>query len=72
LSLSSLLQDEIKRTYLIKEAIALGKLETRRGLNQEIGMKRFSGTRWGSHFATMVNLENLFSTLVHTLQILKG
>ncbi|CAN1156090.1 Zinc finger MYM-type protein 1 [Linum perenne] len=67
-------QDIIKETQAnkIAEAIALGELETRRGLNQEIGMKRPSNTRWGSHFGTLVNLENLFSTLVHTLQNLEG
>ncbi|CAN1158047.1 Zinc finger MYM-type protein 1 [Linum perenne] len=52
----------------IAEAIALGGLKTGCGLNQEIGMKRPSDTRWGSHFGTLVNLENLFSTLVNTLQ----
>ncbi|CAN1185011.1 Zinc finger MYM-type protein 1, partial [Linum perenne] len=67
-------QDIIRQTQAnkIEEAIALGELETGRGLNQEIGMKRPSDTRWGSHFATLVNLENLFSTLVHTLQNLEG
>ncbi|CAN1158048.1 Zinc finger MYM-type protein 1 [Linum perenne] len=56
----------------IAEAIALGGLKTGCGLNQEIGMKRPSDTRWGSHFGTLVNLENLFSTLVNTLQNLEG
>ncbi|CAN1288818.1 Zinc finger MYM-type protein 1 [Linum perenne] len=39
-------QDIIKETQAnkIAEAIALGELETRRGLNQEIGMKRPSNT----------------------------
>ncbi|CAN1158049.1 Zinc finger MYM-type protein 1 [Linum perenne] len=55
----------------IAEAIALGGLKTGCGLNQEIGMKRPSDTRWGSHFGTLVNLENLFSTLVNTLQNLE-
>ncbi|CAN1830389.1 Zinc finger MYM-type protein 1 [Linum perenne] len=67
-------QDIIRETQAnkIAEAIALGELETGRGLNQEIGMKRPSDTRWGSHFGTLVNLENLFSTLVHTFQNLEG
>ncbi|CAN1750400.1 Zinc finger MYM-type protein 1 [Linum perenne] len=71
---SCIRQDIIRETQAnkIAEAIALGGLETGRGLNQEIGMKRPSDTRWGSHFGTLVNLENLFSTLVHTLQNLEG
>ena len=67
-------QDIVRETEAnkIEEAIALGELETGRGLNQEIGMKRPSDTRWGSHFGTLVNLETLFSTLVHMLQNLEG
>ncbi|CAN1165159.1 Zinc finger MYM-type protein 1 [Linum perenne] len=57
-------QDIIRQTQANKdaEAIALGELETGSGSNQEIGMKRPSDTRWGSHFAT----------LIHTLQNLEG
>ncbi|CAN1169885.1 Zinc finger MYM-type protein 1 [Linum perenne] len=67
-------QDIIRETQAskIEEAIALGELENGRGLNQEIGIKRPCDTRWGSHFATLVNLETLFSTLVHTLRNLEG
>ncbi|CAN1142135.1 hypothetical protein LINPERPRIM_LOCUS25865 [Linum perenne] len=67
-------QDIIRETQAskIEEAIALGELETGRGLNQEIGTKRPCDTRWESHFATLINLETLFSTLVHTLRNLEG
>ncbi|CAI0381798.1 unnamed protein product [Linum tenue] len=67
-------QDIIRETQCskVEEAIASGELETRRGLNQEIGIKRPSDTCWGSHFGTLVNLETLFSTLVDTLQNLEG
>ncbi|CAN0843763.1 Zinc finger MYM-type protein 1 [Linum grandiflorum] len=69
-------QNIIRETQAVQvqEAIAIGELETRRGLkslNQEIGTKRPSDTRWGSHFGTFVDLENLFSILVQTLQNLK-
>ncbi|CAN0903193.1 Zinc finger MYM-type protein 1 [Linum grandiflorum] len=67
-------RDIIRETQSAKvqEAIATGELEIGSGLNQEIGMKRASDTRWGSHFQTLVNLETLFSTLVQTLGTLEG
>ncbi|CAN1185010.1 Zinc finger MYM-type protein 1, partial [Linum perenne] len=67
-TVTNLVGASCKRQDIIRQS----ELETGRGLNQEIGMKRPSDTRWGSHFATLVNLENLFSTLVHTLQNLEG
>ncbi|CAN0903731.1 hypothetical protein LINGRAHAP2_LOCUS22718 [Linum grandiflorum] len=41
-------QDIIRETQAAKvqEAIAIGELETGRGLNQEIGIKRSADTRW--------------------------
>ncbi|CAN0898946.1 Zinc finger MYM-type protein 1, partial [Linum grandiflorum] len=56
-------QDIIRETQASKidEAVALGELGTGRGLNQEIGIKRPSDTRWGSHFGTLVNLDALFA-----------
>ncbi|CAN1750396.1 Zinc finger MYM-type protein 1 [Linum perenne] len=71
-TVTNLVGASCKRPDIIRETQANKRLETGRGLNQEIGMKRPSDTRWGSHFGTLVNLENLFSTLVHTLQNLEG
>ncbi|CAN1250119.1 Zinc finger MYM-type protein 1 [Linum perenne] len=71
-TVTNLVGASCKRQDIIRETQANSELETGRGLNQEIGMKRPSDTRWGSHFGTLVNLENLFSTLVHTFQNLEG
>ncbi|CAN1169879.1 Zinc finger MYM-type protein 1, partial [Linum perenne] len=67
-TVTNLVGASCKRQDIIRET----QLENGRGLNQEIGIKRPCDTRWGSHFATLVNLETLFSTLVHTLRNLEG
>ncbi|CAN1322288.1 Zinc finger MYM-type protein 1, partial [Linum perenne] len=48
-----------------------GELETGRGLNQEIGLKRPSDTRWGSHFRTLVGLPVIFSSLIEVLGVIE-
>ncbi|CAN1149252.1 Zinc finger MYM-type protein 1 [Linum perenne] len=44
-----------------------GELETGRGLNQEMSLKRPCETRWGSHFGTLVNLASIFSSVIEVL-----
>ncbi|PIA27349.1 hypothetical protein AQUCO_07900003v1 [Aquilegia coerulea] len=44
-----------------------GELSSGRGLNQEIGLKRPSDTRWGSHYGTLVNFIVIFSSVVEVL-----
>ena len=34
----------------------MGELETRRGLNQELGLNRASDTRWDPHFNYLLNM----------------
>ncbi|XP_057780184.1 uncharacterized protein LOC130998794 [Salvia miltiorrhiza] len=51
----------------IAEALEVGELDTGFGLNQELGLKRPGETRWGSHYKTLVNVMNLFSTIVKFL-----
>ncbi|CAN1157895.1 Zinc finger MYM-type protein 1 [Linum perenne] len=55
----------------VAEAICHGELETGRGLNQEIGLKRPSDTRWGSHFRTLVGLPIIFSSLIEVLGVIE-
>ncbi|KAL6538192.1 hypothetical protein OROGR_012180 [Orobanche gracilis] len=69
-----------KRSEMIREiqaqkvaqALEIGELETGSGLNQEIGLKRPGETRWGSHFKTLLNVMNLFSTIVEVLVMIGG
>ncbi|XP_057803229.1 uncharacterized protein LOC131018527 [Salvia miltiorrhiza] len=51
----------------IAQALEVGELDTGSGLNQELGLKRPGETRWGSHYKTLVNVMNLFSTIVKVL-----
>ncbi|CAN1157896.1 Zinc finger MYM-type protein 1 [Linum perenne] len=66
-------RDNIRDSQATKvaEAICHGELETGRGLNQEIGLKRPSDTRWGSHFRTLVGLPIIFSSLIEVLGVIE-
>ncbi|PIA28631.1 hypothetical protein AQUCO_06800059v1 [Aquilegia coerulea] len=44
-----------------------GELSSGKGLNREIGLKRPSDTRWGSHYGTLVNFIVIFSSVVEVL-----
>ncbi|CAN1825168.1 Zinc finger MYM-type protein 1 [Linum perenne] len=56
-----------KRQDSIKEHQANGELETGRGLNQEMSLKRPCETSWGSHFGTLINLASIFSSVIEVL-----
>ncbi|CAN1244621.1 Zinc finger MYM-type protein 1 [Linum perenne] len=66
-------RDIVRETQAEKvaDAISCGEIETGRGLNQEISLKRPSDTRWGSHFSTLVNLELMFSSLIEVLDVIQ-
>ncbi|KAI3708356.1 hypothetical protein L2E82_37524 [Cichorium intybus] len=49
-------------------ALAEGELESGTGLNQEVGIKRPSDTRWGSHFASLLNIKNIYSSICEVLE----
>ncbi|CAN1289854.1 Zinc finger MYM-type protein 1 [Linum perenne] len=66
-------RDNIRDSQATKvaEALCHGELETGRGLNQEIGLKRPSDTRWGSHFRTLIGLPIIFSSLIEVLGVIE-
>ncbi|CAN1159966.1 Zinc finger MYM-type protein 1 [Linum perenne] len=66
-------RDIVRETQAEKvaDAISCGEIEIGRGLNREISLKRPSYTRWGSHFATLVNLELMFSFLIEVLDVIQ-
>ncbi|CAN1157893.1 Zinc finger MYM-type protein 1 [Linum perenne] len=66
-SLINLVGSSCKRRDNIRDS----ELETGRGLNQEIGLKRPSDTRWGSHFRTLVGLPIIFSSLIEVLGVIE-
>ncbi|XP_023731068.1 uncharacterized protein LOC111878805 [Lactuca sativa] len=50
------------------EALVEGELESGTGLNQEVGIKRPSDTRWGSHFSSLLNIKNIYSSICEVLE----
>nr|XP_009772521.1 PREDICTED: uncharacterized protein LOC104222898 [Nicotiana sylvestris] len=52
----------------LEELLISGEVHTRRGLNQEHGLQRPGGNRWGSHYRTLGNLIVLFSSIIHILE----
>ena len=44
---------------------------TRTGLNQESGLARASDTRWGSHYATLMSLINMFPSVIKVLELVR-
>ncbi|XP_042006643.1 uncharacterized protein LOC121755407 [Salvia splendens] len=54
----------------IAKALEIDELETGTGLNQELGLKSPGGTRWSSHYKTLLNVMDLFSAIVNVLVII--
>ena len=50
------------------EVLNNGEISSRRGLNQEIMIKRPRYTRWGSHYNTLTSLVTMFSSIVDVLE----
>ncbi|CAI9279120.1 unnamed protein product [Lactuca saligna] len=50
------------------EALVEGELESGTGLNQQVGIKRPSDTRWGSHFSSLLNIKNIYSSICEVLE----
>ncbi|CAI9278088.1 unnamed protein product [Lactuca saligna] len=58
----------IKQANKVMEALVKGELESGTGLNQEVGIKRPSDTRWGSHFSSLLNIKNIYSSICEVLE----
>ncbi|XP_071704889.1 uncharacterized protein [Rutidosis leptorrhynchoides] len=55
----------------VEEQIGSGKLETERGLNQELSLTRPGDTRWNSHYDTLVRLVDTFPSVIKVLEFVK-
>ncbi|XP_024634822.2 zinc finger MYM-type protein 1-like [Medicago truncatula] len=60
-----------RQRICVKEALENGEIVSGRGLNQEPNMKRSVDTRWSSHFATLVNLILMYSSITDVLEMLR-
>ncbi|CAH9107338.1 unnamed protein product, partial [Cuscuta epithymum] len=63
-------RDMIRQSHQekVKQAISSGEISTGTGLNQELALQRPGNTRWGSHYRTLLNLVELFSSVVEVLE----
>ncbi|XP_031503841.1 uncharacterized protein LOC116266669 [Nymphaea colorata] len=76
--LSNFFSTSCKRSELIREAecmriaeaLELSELQTGRGLNQEMSLKRPSDTRWSSHYDASVNLVNMYPSVIKALDFI--
>ena len=55
----------------IKEELENGVHRSEQGLNQEINLKCYGDTCWGSYYGTTLNLILMFSTIVDVLEIIE-
>ncbi|CAH9118763.1 unnamed protein product [Cuscuta epithymum] len=55
----------------VKEGIAKGEIQTGRGMNQGIGLKRSGETRWGSHYGSLISLVQMYSSVIDVLEVIK-
>ena len=51
----------------VAQALEAGEIDSGTGLNQELGLKRPRDMRWGSHFKCLLNIINLFPSIVEVL-----
>ncbi|XP_057248263.1 uncharacterized protein LOC104904219 [Beta vulgaris subsp. vulgaris] len=56
-----------KQAQRVVEALSLGELESGTGLNQERGLGRPCDTRWGSHFKIILNVLDLYPSILESL-----
>ncbi|XP_021717886.1 uncharacterized protein LOC110685662 [Chenopodium quinoa] len=56
-----------KQRQGVVEALSLGEIESGTGLNQERGLCRPCDTRWGSHFKTILNVLDLYPSILLSL-----
>ncbi|XP_047950942.1 zinc finger MYM-type protein 1-like [Salvia hispanica] len=54
----------------VAQALEIGELESGSELNQELSLKRPRDTRWSSHYKTLLNIINLFSTIFEVLMMI--
>jgi len=55
------------RLEQITKALECGELDTRSGLNQEMGLPRQGETRWGSHYKTVCNIISMYPSICDVL-----
>lgn len=57
-----------KNRTKVSESLRVGEIQSGKGLNQEIGVKRPGDTRWSSHYASLINLIRLYPSILEVLE----
>jgi hypothetical protein len=60
-----------KQYARIIEGLENGEISSGRGLNQETSLRRYSDTRWGSYYVTIIRLLAMFSLVLDVLEIIR-
>ncbi|KAG5087926.1 hypothetical protein JHK86_000538 [Glycine max] len=60
-----------KQINYVREASGKREIPSGQGLKQETSLKRAVDTRWGSHYATLINLILMYSSIIDVLEIIK-
>nr|XP_043611711.1 zinc finger MYM-type protein 1-like [Erigeron canadensis] len=66
-------RDKLREKYAtqVVASLAEGDIESGKGQNQEVGIKRPCDTRWGSHFASLLNIKIIYSSICEVLSDIK-
>lgn len=62
----------VKQIEKVVEGVSQGTLNTGRGMNQEVTLKRPDETRWSSRYNTIINVIALFSPTLEVLEEIKN
>ena len=55
----------------VEQGVSDGVIQTRKGLYQEMSLRRAGDTRWSSHFKSLMSLVELFSHIIEVLEVVK-
>lgn len=61
----------VKNKWIVKKALGKGEILSRQGLSQETNLKWVVDTRWGSQYATLINLKLMYSSTIDVFEIIK-
>ncbi|XP_023735456.1 uncharacterized protein LOC111883364 [Lactuca sativa] len=62
------LRKKNKQIKLWQHWLKVCEFESGTGLNQEVDIKRPSDTRWGSHFASLLNIQTIYASICDVLE----
>ncbi|ESR34555.1 hypothetical protein CICLE_v10007041mg, partial [Citrus x clementina] len=61
-----------KHAQAVIKALDDGELSSGRGLNQEVTLKRYVDTCWGSHYGTLLSIITMFPSIINMPEIISN